>query len=1558
MSTCAFPTKILFVLVIQLSSILYADSTVFSEYIVSTNGLDSTGCGNWTNPCGTLYFASTLVEQSEIEQATLYVLDGQSETDIVQYHMNPYHPCFPPPLGSENITITFNPDTIKELNDWFPLNVCHDQIENEEYSNEYIFDSSQSISINHLIISNYTSYLFIRGDSISCTNCSFTNIVIETSTEDDRPAPPDGGDPPPRPGERRRLQGANDISSLFYSVSDVHFASTIFADIEASVLLYWNGDVYTEERIRNALIQDCTFTNIQLDVSVISIMWSRMDRFFGATLDINACLFSSVSTGVSVIDDGSRRCDVSISDSAIDIEQGAIFQSAHLFESHIDLNNMSIFVAADYTGDVDGLLYFAATDKVNITAMDILYWYDTESSCIERETLTNSVLNASCAVVECVTPPTAIYNNGQVQMEDISVDMDVSYVDNSTINGNHYTSFRYAYVNEGAPFIRNTAIMNITNMVIKESISLHLIFNDGSLSVSNLVYDVDRNADYDPNMLHSERIIYQSGLQPSLYVYDSHLVGSYYGIFISAGTAEITNSVIEQSSRALGVWWTESFTLHNCQIINSGQYNGQFISDYLAYKYMFQGVQVWYSNDISFVNNTISGFDPKGLFYIQDASNIQLTGNTLDLNADHLFYPISSNDEYLEYSPLVMWFNQDTKLIQNTFLKNEIQIDIPWVDYQANTGTNCLAGNTFHNYAFHAHDTDITSCLRPDLIRCIAFSDRSNCSQQMYGYIDESLFNLVSDFIIDTEFDIPSIFSANGSDIAMDHVNITTVNINNVMRRILTISSPLSPHVVTDPITVLIDEGNLLLVDSYITSHDISYESDICDVLYNDRLLNHTGYVARLWIDCFVSTTNTSDMAQSMDSEVTQLVSHLSATKIDFRATTTSYYPGQLLQFAYEITDSMNNDIVYNLSDAVITIAGDKFLAWIEIEDNACPVCETGILLNDISLKHSIGTVYTLDVFIKDSHFIALTPTISLNVTACPIGYGPESNNFTCIACNTDYYNLSPNNVRECVSCNPEQNIGVKCREGNMNLSHNYWLGFVEEQIVSNTCPTGYCCRQADGCSVINDDKNDSMLCAANREHGSTLCGQCKPGYSESMNSTQCVQCERHFYFEYLLLPVFLSLFLVLFLIATNRDRRPSAGINSPRAVHKVMALIRDPSFQLMMKIMIIKNIWYYEQSVSQIIAGSPSKIVCDAFASMFNLSITSIQSDADDEASLWCFIDGLNAKQKILVDLFVPCMMILFIFSFYLVSRYVIKKALAIRGGKINFGKAAVSTYLVIIGKILDVLFRLLSCQKVGGYTFHFYFAYEHCHGRTWFLSLMSLICVILSFTFVFIKLKRMSVDDRQNPNHILNIITSRYKPQHYYWELIIFIRRLVISVFAVSVHDVTAKFVLLIILFVFVFMQYTYAPFLVNEANHLEIILMSAFIIITMTQIIPDDLNVLFINICVSFCIMLPIPLLIYYVLRSLLATNVNVVDPREQPSVEEIKMETQTTLDGGENHDRYGTTTLDSHQLRAIVDHLDEIQAIDESGDDDDNAEAHTKQLTLDTIQMSTITSVSAE
>ena len=295
-----------------------------------------------------------------------------------------------------------------------------------------------------------------------------------------------------------------------------------------------------------------------------------------------------------------------------------------------------------------------------------------------------------------------------------------------------------------------------------------------------------------------------------------------------------------------------------------------------------------------------------------------------------------------------------------------------------------------------------------------------------------------------------------------------------------------------------------------------------------------------------------------------------------------------------------------------------------------------------------------------------------------------------------------------------------------------------------------------------------------------------------------------------------------------------------------------------MINIMTFKCCLYYQQAIAQVFISNPMTVTMRSFASIFDLSLE-VNSGIDDDP--FCFIDGLTAKGKILLDLFVPIMILLFIGIISFLSRCCKKVSSPTKQRKINLSKTMISTYLMIMGKILDVLFRLLTCTNVGDDTIHFYFADEDCYEQTWIISLIILLIMVGGFVAVFTKLREVGANKRQDPSYYFHIITSRYKPQYYYWELIIFIRRIIIALFAVSEPNIGSKFIFIAMMIFFLYLQYSCNPFIIHQGNKMEFILLGCFIFLNVIQL---PLNPAFdtekLNIIISILIIYPLILILY--------------------------------------------------------------------------------------------------
>ena len=252
-----------------------------------------------------------------------------------------------------------------------------------------------------------------------------------------------------------------------------------------------------------------------------------------------------------------------------------------------------------------------------------------------------------------------------------------------------------------------------------------------------------------------------------------------------------------------------------------------------------------------------------------------------------------------------------------------------------------------------------------------------------------------------------------------------------------------------------------------------------------------------------------------------------------------SYYPGKSIKFNYEILDKLNNTISTNITSDMSIHINCKFenVANLRIlQDNTCSLCTNGIITNAISIQDDIGSNVILNISIAENNLYLTNSELNLFVTGCPIMSEPTQSNLTCIPCDTDKYNIYPNNIQFCKSCDPDNNQFVKCRGGKISIRPNYWMKITESgNIISSVCPSIQCCQNtALPCDYIQDK---DALCDKRRDYESILCSKCIDGYSVSMNAAKCVQCSKYIYFEYLLYPLAISLFWVLYITLSTSDK-------------------------------------------------------------------------------------------------------------------------------------------------------------------------------------------------------------------------------------------------------------------------------------------------------------------------------------------------------------------------------------------------------------------------------------
>eukprot|EP01084_Bolivina_argentea_P221127 374601_1 len=1129
--------------------------TQSNSYFVSKNGIDSNDCGNDNNPCGTLYFVSILINDGNKnynDTDTIYIIDGQNKDTIQQYiknnTTNNWNPCLPVTFDKtyRKLNITFDVMNINNMLDWYFPELCQP---NDHYENQYLFqlENMHGIIMNNLIVNNYdirnkTNYPIIHGqifdisqtpelwDShIICNNCTLTNI-------------------------------SSSIRSALFNTTRMGLISqqSFFSNLQADTIFHVEDEI-----IR---VENCRFKNISTKNSIIYSINQATGR-----------ITNIINTDI------------------VHVTSGSIYYSEHYYyQRNINIYNVSITTNKLKTyNNESGLFYFASPDKVHIVNMFILYEYNISTACYHSTYTSNAWINAKCNIFLCKNPVMLIQNDGEVEMNTIEIDMDIFYDEHSHhSNATHFMRYQYEEQMdqplknlEPPSFIINNRYMDIENINIKQTICYIFVTNQFMLSITNLSI-INSLSVYNPNDLHSIRIIYQKWILSSLFISNSYFIGSQFQIWLSTGTAEIDRCIFENSSMAMKIQSVSSMTIRDCKIYNNGRFNGPFQSNQHVDSTNFGAIMISDSNAIALIDTNISGYDPRGILFFFVTTNVTLKGITIDIEPNEIYYNLSDinglqqNYKYT-IAPLYFWNCNDLRIIRNEFRRNMINPNSSWIQYDTNGGINCVSGNIFTNSAIYALNTNVTSCFRLNLIKCIDNNSAKTCHETMSMVMDSSMHQNGT-FIVNTH--IKYIIFAKSSNIAMDNINIEVYDPEHREYEII-----VSPE----------HNSKILLIDSYLNSGDISYHPEICNVAHNDRLSTNHRWISLLYIDCSNDGSH-GHLDKTMTSWSTGYVSHLSAVQVQVIPNSTSYYPGKLLTFDHVIMDRIGNIINYTGSSGFgITLQGSTFSTELQVQDNGdCPNCKTGIIITSLQVTDKVN-IFKFTISINDDKFYAANDEILLNITGCPKMFGVGEGNYTCTECNTDNYNLIENSVDKCKSCDPNTNGNIKCINKDIIINKDYWIGFDEtnNNIISSMCPYSQCCQQKDGCYYLNQIES---LCAEGRNYSSPLCSKCKYGYTQSMNSTNCKKCVRSIYWEYLLYPMTIALMWTLYILVITSDKSidnnkvdkvDGKGCCDCRKIKKgkicqcVDKILSNNYLKLMLTTIWNRNIMYYEQAISVILS-------------------------------------------------------------------------------------------------------------------------------------------------------------------------------------------------------------------------------------------------------------------------------------------------------------------------------------------------------------------------------------
>ena len=270
-----------------------------------------------------------------------------------------------------------------------------------------------------------------------------------------------------------------------------------------------------------------------------------------------------------------------------------------------------------------------------------------------------------------------------------------------------------------------------------------------------------------------------------------------------------------------------------------------------------------------------------------------------------------------------------------------------------------------------------------------------------------------------------------------------------------------------------------------------------------------------------------------------------------------------------------------------------------------------------------------------------------------------------------------------------------------------------------------------------------------------------------------------------------------------------------------------------LIQIMIFRPLTYYMQAIGYLTSQNNTQIYLAAVLNVFTFSyLTDTNGGGDtNNTTGFCFIKGMTAIDELASNYLVPCM-----FGFELLILYfVFNKWFKIRffGREAHMGLAFWQILLVALGVILSTVLKFLSCRsipkeisngnKVKELEWVLYYAgYESCFfvNPLWTIHLVFLIFVIVTFIYLYFRLKNTSDKIRNHLNFGMKTLVYTFQAKYWYWEFVLFSRRLSIAALTTFSYasDVYFSFILLLVLCVFLILHCYHLPFKHFEINFLE--------------------------------------------------------------------------------------------------------------------------------------------
>eukprot|EP01083_Nonionella_stella_P188035 692250_1 len=464
-----------------------------------------------------------------------------------------------------------------------------------------------------------------------------------------------------------------------------------------------------------------------------------------------------------------------------------------------------------------------------------------------------------------------------------------------------------------------------------------------------------------------------------------------------------------------------------------------------------------------------------------------------------------------------------------------------------------------------------------------------------------------------------------------------------------------------------------------------------------------------------------------------------------------------------------------------------------------CGDCETG--LNPIiSANADVQSIsISIEAHNNNGNVKLATDTIKIFVSECPIGQGIESDALVidCNECSTNTFKITTGNL-PCYAC-PINHDGFHCDGSSVILiQYNYWfiafnssisqfispfeIDLTSIQLHAVQCPPNYCCQSPPHCNYLASfisngeiheyDPYSAGICAINRDWSTPLCARCVNGTYELFGSVQCGECKDRIHLLWLLPIAFVTALFVIFLLF--RSKREDLSIYTAEELDMKLLIRKDETQAV--SILLMKVMIYYYQTLSQILGAKSVSHFLLPLLTIFNLSFENNSSSALG----FCVFPLVSSPLLKLVLSSLTSIVFIGFNLFWIVIAWTTQHWIVIAERNRMVFVVVLKVITITAGTLLSLGFRLLSCVTLPGTNafVHYYDSTSSCHGSFyWFMGLLMVIAVSLLFIIIFLQIRRQTGKERKNPNHIYYQFTKPFTESCWYFEFVLFIRRLIIA-------------------------------------------------------------------------------------------------------------------------------------------------------------------------------------